>query len=105
MTTFKNCTFGSEARPKMTLNELADALLELKRYVKPDPEYVRSEIEKPVTRVRNVDAVHFAIRQRITANLYIGLAYIHADPEVLESYLYAAAFEIRAAALREENAK
>ena len=79
----------------MTLHELADELLEVRRYVKPDPEYVKAELPKLMDR----------IGVRSIANLQVGLDYIHAVPEVLESYLYAAAFEIRAAALREENAK
>ena len=91
--TVENCTFRSGSSDAAAMHRDADALLEIRRYVKSDPEYIaRTLPHMRVLGFRSMD------------NIHVGLAYIHADPEVLESYLYAAAFEIRAAALREENA-
>lgn len=102
--TVEDCTFGSTTLPKITLHELADMLLEIKRYVKLDPEYVVRELENLDRSATVPDLVTLQRFFQLVENINVGAICIHADPEVLECYLYAAAFEIRAAALREENA-
>lgn len=81
----------------MTLRELADELIEIRRYVRSNPILV----DKTVTRLeddmqRELDVpLPDAWTSRLATNLLVGRQYIHTDPELLEAYLFAAAFEIR----------
>jgi len=89
----------------LTLSDLADELLEIRRYVRTHPEYVREQITKPVTRSHGLKTPFADRFAQIVANIHVGLACIHHDPEVLRGYLYGAAQEIRALAAREERAE
>jgi hypothetical protein len=94
----------------MTLNELADELLEIRRYVRSHPDHVRRRISDAYPDIMNL--VHFDTSHRLRFNLWAGLKSFAIndagrcvtviDPEILEGYLYGAAAEIRELALREE---
>lgn len=89
----------------MTLNELADDLLEVRRYVRSHPDHVRTQLMKSVAHV-HVVKTRFADRfVQIAANIHVGLDRIRCNPEILEGYLYGAAAEIRELAMREELGK
>jgi len=77
----------------VTRDELADELLEIRRYVRTDVEYVRQKIE-PLFDVLDLFGNRDPFR-RIMSNLLVASRFIQVDPEVLEGYLYAAAFELR----------
>jgi hypothetical protein len=90
----------------LTLNQLADELFEIRRYVRSHPEHVKERLRDTVLfgriyAVRRRDAE----LQRLGENIYMALDSILHDPEILRGYLYGAAQEIRALATREEAAE
>jgi hypothetical protein len=80
------------------LNQLADELLELKRYVRSKPEHVKRELPGLIRRIYILCQPY-----RLQENIQIGLQFIVQNPAMLEGYLYGAAYELRAAAHRVER--
>lgn len=91
----------------MTLTELADELVEIRRYVRPDPEYVRerSEAIDGMAIDARPSLELYGLLSRLKQNTDVGLSRILCNPEILEGYLYGAAAEIRELAEREEAGK
>jgi hypothetical protein len=84
----------------LTLDQLADALLEIRRYVRTDPEHVQEKLGvmlDPFNGCRRLSC------GRLRRNIRFGLRFILSDPTILRGYLYGAAFEIRCEASRMEK--
>jgi hypothetical protein len=83
----------------MTLNQLADELLEIRRYVRTHPDHVKEMLgDLPgMSLVEDRD-----LYMRLCGNIEVGVSRILHNPEILEGYLYGAAAEIRELAMKQE---
>ena len=89
----------------MTLNEIADELIEARRYVRSDIEHTREKVAKLIQALRcDGEEQCLGLNHTIRLQLNVGfrLEYIQVDPALLENALYNAAAELRIAALRLE---
>lgn len=93
----------------MNLHGLADELLEVRRYVRSNPEHVKERINALDFLTGKGLGCDFDTPRtkgvRYRQNLLAGLERIVVNPEILEGYLYGAAAEIREMARRQEDAK
>lgn len=90
----------------MTLHELADELIEIRRYARSHPEHVAERLKDVAmfARIYSVRKIHPSLA-RLGDNIFTALDRILCNPEILEGYLYGAAAEIRELAIKEENAR
>ncbi|MDR3582646.1 MAG: hypothetical protein P4L67_05210 [Candidatus Pacebacteria bacterium] len=90
----------------MTLHQLADELLEIRRYVRSHPKHVKERMavinDRDIVNVGRYHPFHRKLK-RMATNVNAGLDRIVVDPEILEGYLYGAAAEIRELAIKLET--
>lgn len=100
---FLDATKPPEPKRSEVLDEIADDLIEARRYVRTSTKEAYGQTHDALDRLK-----HFLSDgswDRFYANICFGLDYIQVDPEVLEGYLYAAAFEIRGLAEKARKAE
>lgn len=90
----------------MTLNEIADELIELRRYVRSNIEHVRRKLITLDPGVLhdmrwNTDCPEW-LRERAWSCIITGVEFIQVDPTYLENALYNAAADMRRIARKRE---
>jgi hypothetical protein len=88
----------------MNLHQLADELLEIRRYVRDQPKDAAQAAYQinVCARCRDHESVSEDQAIRWHHNICFGAARAHCNPEVLRGYLYGAAQEIRELAMKQE---
>lgn len=86
--------------PAVVLEKLADDMAEASRYTRNEPDHVRREIDGFQSRLAEGPTPDHVDAPRIGDNLLVGAESIAVQPNVAESYLKSAAYELRRAARR-----
>jgi hypothetical protein len=76
------------------LADVREDLIEARRYVRADHATAESLARDAIDTLVRMSVHDFPSADRVVVNLMFGLRFLLADPQVLESYLYAASFEL-----------
>lgn len=82
----------------LEVDRLRGLLAEARRYVRSKPDVAREMLEQAME-----ELVWFAAFLRLADNLYAGLKFIRAAPDVLEGYIDGASYELLAAQGRRQE--